>query len=518
MAQGSSNPTVDIKKVGGAVVDKNIGAASSGTQRVVLASDQTSIPVAVSQSSSTITISTISSTSGDFTCTEVTTAILAVGVTVRITGTMGGTGTIDGITTGGTINKTYKVSTTNNRNTFKLVNLDGTAIVTISGSPTGLTFTVGAAQNITNISQLAGQNISMGTGTRDAGTQRVTIATNDLVPVSDNGGSISVDDNSGSLTVDAPVGTPVFVRLSDGTNAITALPITDNSGSITVDGTTGNSETVTEDAASVGGEKLFLMGAVRQDLANLAPSTSADGDYSTLKVTNNGRLYASVAIDTALPAGSAILGQVKLVDTAGSNQGTIKAASTAAVATDTSLVVTFSPNTGLPTGSNTIGKLAANDTVDIGDVTINNASIAVTKSGTWAVDSVGSITNALPTGANTIGSVEFVSKVAGSNLNATSVTLESNRVIKNGAGTLYMLSGINNKTTSQYIHVYNTAALPAEGSIPAVVFFVPPTSNFSFDFGVFGRSFSTGITVGNSSTLATKTLGSADCWFDAQYK
>lgn len=36
---------------------------------------------------------------------------------------------------------------------------------------------------------------------------------------------VHVDDNSGSLTVDAPVGTPVFVRLSDGAAAITTLPV-----------------------------------------------------------------------------------------------------------------------------------------------------------------------------------------------------------------------------------------------------------------------------------------------------
>lgn len=34
-----------------------------------------------------------------------------------------------------------------------------------------------------------------------------------------------VTDNAGSLTVDAPVGTPVFVRLSDGTSAIATLPV-----------------------------------------------------------------------------------------------------------------------------------------------------------------------------------------------------------------------------------------------------------------------------------------------------
>jgi len=58
-------------------------------------------------------------------------------------------------------------------------------------------------------------------------------------------GTFPVTDSGGSLTVDAPVGTPVFIRLSDGTAAITALPVTDNGGSLTVDGTVSISGTVT---------------------------------------------------------------------------------------------------------------------------------------------------------------------------------------------------------------------------------------------------------------------------------
>lgn len=50
-------------------------------------------------------------------------------------------------------------------------------------------------------------------------------------------GPFPISDNAGSLTVDAPVGTPAFVRLSDGASPITALPVTDNAGSLTVDGT-----------------------------------------------------------------------------------------------------------------------------------------------------------------------------------------------------------------------------------------------------------------------------------------
>jgi hypothetical protein len=52
---------------------------------------------------------------------------------------------------------------------------------------------------------------------------------NSAVPVSLTSttvtGTVAVTDNSGSLTVDAPVGTPVFVRLSDGSAAIATLPV-----------------------------------------------------------------------------------------------------------------------------------------------------------------------------------------------------------------------------------------------------------------------------------------------------
>lgn len=45
MAQGTSNPATDLKKVAGTAVDVNTGNASAGTQRVVLATDQPAVPV-----------------------------------------------------------------------------------------------------------------------------------------------------------------------------------------------------------------------------------------------------------------------------------------------------------------------------------------------------------------------------------------------------------------------------------------------------------------------------------------
>lgn len=64
-------------------------------------------------------------------------------------------------------------------------------------------------------------------GGTETGALRVTVANNStgVLSVDDNGSTLSVDDGSGSLTVDAPVGTPAFVRLSDGASAISTLPV-----------------------------------------------------------------------------------------------------------------------------------------------------------------------------------------------------------------------------------------------------------------------------------------------------
>ena len=76
----------------------------------------------------------ITSTAGAFSCTAGT---LVVGDKVVITGTLGGTGTITGYATG-TI---YTVSVTNGTTTFTLQTDAGVAIVTTTGTPTGLTYT-----------------------------------------------------------------------------------------------------------------------------------------------------------------------------------------------------------------------------------------------------------------------------------------------------------------------------------------------------------------------------------------
>ncbi len=148
---------------------------------------------------------------------------------------------------------------------------------------------------------------------------------------------------------------------------------------------------------------------------------------------------------------------------------------------------------------------AAETTKVIGTVNVSAAqTIAVTNAGTFAAQVTGcSAPDATSTYAPT---------------NASSTAYEASRVIKGSAGVLFCVNGYNSKTSAQFIQLHNATSLPSNGTAPVIVFTVPASSNFYIDFGgKFGRYFSTGITIGNSTTGATLTTGTTDCWFDAQY-
>lgn len=168
------------------------------------------------------------------------------------------------------------------------------------------------------------------------------------VSVSNFPASQPVTDNAGSLTVDAPVATPVFVRLSDGAAAIAALPVTDNGGSLTVDGTvtanTGLSQPLTDTQ--------LRASAVPVSMATQTPDVT-DRAGRLVGVVSAANL--DVALSTRLKPADTLAAVTNLAQLAGTAP-TMKAASTASVAADTSLVVAVSPNSPLPAGTNLIGQ------------------------------------------------------------------------------------------------------------------------------------------------------------------
>jgi hypothetical protein len=99
----------------------------------------------------------------------------------------------------------------------------------------------------------------------------------------------------------------------------------------------------------------------------------------------------------------------------------------------------------------------------------------------------------------------------------SSTALEASHVIKSGPGDLILFMGYNSGS-EQFIQVHNAASLPANAAVPVVSFKVSSGQNFSLAIPSDGMRFTTGIVVCNSSTAATKTIGAADCLFNAVIK
>lgn len=101
-------------------------------------------------------------------------------------------------------------------------------------------------------------------------------------------------------------------------------------------------------------------------------------------------------------------------------------------------------------------------------------------------------------------------------LNAASPRLEASRVVKSGPGILYGLTVTNTNAAAQFVQVFDAAALPADAAVPLFAKSVPAGDAVGFQW-LPGRTFLTGIVVCNSSTAGAKTIGAADCLFDAQF-
>lgn len=101
-------------------------------------------------------------------------------------------------------------------------------------------------------------------------------------------------------------------------------------------------------------------------------------------------------------------------------------------------------------------------------------------------------------------------------LNYASPRLQASCVVKTGPGILYGLTVTNTKATAQFVQVFDATSLPADNAVPLLSKSIPATDAVGIAWFP-GRTFLSGIVVCNSSTSDKKTIGSADCIFDAQF-
>lgn len=129
---------------------------------------------------------------------------------------------------------------------------------------------------------------------------------------SGSGGAVcAADDLSGVLYQRVKVTWGVDGVAND-TNASTPLPVTVASTTSITPGTAASNLGKAEDAASADGD--VGVGAIAIRKATPGNTSSTDGDYEFLQMSA-GRLWASATIDTALPAGSATIGNVNQAGT-----------------------------------------------------------------------------------------------------------------------------------------------------------------------------------------------------------
>lgn len=137
----------------------------------------------------------------------------------------------------------------------------------------------------------------------DAAQDNVAISDGTDVLAINADGSINITDNGGSITVDASdldirdlSHTQDSIRIGDGTDFLAVNA--DGSINVNADISVVNGAEKEEDAAHASGDIGQYVLAVRQD--SLASDTSADGDYSSLKVNSLGELYVSASINPAV--------------------------------------------------------------------------------------------------------------------------------------------------------------------------------------------------------------------------
>ena len=190
------------------------------------------------------------------------------------------------------------------------------------------------ADSLAAVTSTDGDNIAL----RATNKGELYVKQTDAVPITDNGGNLSIDDGGNSITVDGTV------AVTDGLNI---------EGDVAHDGVDSGNPVKVGGKARVG-----------------TPANVADADRVDAWFTNRG---AFVVDGGRLHDETDIGGPIKIGGKASSSAPSAVAASDRVDAYfDTSGRLAVFTDVALPAGTNAIGKLAANSGVDIGDVDVTS--------------------------------------------------------------------------------------------------------------------------------------------------
>jgi len=92
-----------------------------------------------------------------------------------------------------------------------------------------------------------------------------------------------------------------------------------------------------------------------------------------------------------------------------------------------------------------------------------------------------------------------------------------NSIVIPGDLLVYGFTVYSTRASAQFLNVFDQATLPANTAVPSWSWPLAANNGVGFSWAPNGRRFVSGLALCNSSTDATKTIGSADCFFDVQY-